>query len=310
MSRYEIDKDFRFREARISARKVVLRVLAWLAGSLTLAVVYYVVLSLFLSTDTERRLSRENRMYARLYPELEEKQQLLEDVVRDLQERDNDIYGEIFHTEAPSLGSSLMDASDSLEERKDLELAVERRAAALSGKAAAVDSHFLAVFARLAGGAPLPPADVPVAGMTYAQTGATTGMKISPFSKVESQHTGLDIIAGQGESVVATADGIVKEIERSGKGLGNYVVIDHGNGYMTRYGHLGDIYVSRGQKVTRGRRIAAVGISGKSLVPHLHYEILRDGVPQDPSRYFFGSLGPKAYSEIAQMAAITEQSLD
>ena len=97
---------------------------------------------------------------------------------------------------------------------------------------------------------------------------------------------------------------------RSGKGLGNVVVLDHGNGYVTRYGHLGNITVSRGQKVTRGRRIAQVGLSGKSLVPHLHYEILRDGVPQDPSAYFFDRLSPLDYAEVVRMGADTEQSLD
>ena len=110
--------------------------------------------------------------------------------------------------------------------------------------------------------------------------------------------------------MLATADGIVRDVTRSGKGLGNVVTIDHGNGYETRYGHLGNIYVSKGQKVMRGKRIALVGISGKSLVPHLHYEVLRDGVPQDPSRYFVASLGPQAFADVAFMAASTEQSLD
>ena len=162
----------------------------------------------------------------------------------------------------------------------------------------------------LAGGQALPPVSLPLEDVSYTLTGASTGERISPFSKVESFHGGLDIIAAQGDPVLATADGIVRDVTRSGKGLGNVVTIDHGNGYETRYGHLGNIYVSKGQKVMRGKRIALVGISGKSLVPHLHYEVLRDGVPQDPSRYFVASLGPQAFADVAFMAASTEQSLD
>ena len=312
MSKYEFDRDFRFRKARTSARKIAFRVMAWIFGTMTLAVLYYIVLSLFISTDTEKRLIRENRMYARLYPELEEKQQLLEDVTLDLQGRDDAIYERIFHTQAPRIdprGTGIVFRQDTVRQ-EDLVEETFRRAEGLRTKTSGVDSSFLSVFAALAGGQALPPVSLPLEDVSYTLTGASTGERISPFSKVESFHGGLDIIAAQGDPVLATADGIVRDVTRSGKGLGNVVTIDHGNGYETRYGHLGNIYVSKGQKVMRGKRIALVGSSGKSLVPHLHYEILRDGVPQDPSRYFVASLGPQAFADVAFMAASTEQSLD
>ena len=296
-----------------SLRRKAGQVLAWLAGSMTVAVLYYVVLSLFLSTDTEKRLIRENRMYARLYPELREKERLLEDATLALTDRDNAIYDQIFHTEAPAVDPTRNDLlsfeKDTLQE-SDLVRETERRAERLSRTAARVEEDFLAVFARLAVNDTIPPLTVPVANLTYAQIGATAGVKISPFSKVESPHGGLDIIAAQGTPVHAAADGTVTDIRRSGKGLGNVVTIDHGNGFVTRYAHLGDILVSRGQKVTRGRQIARVGISGKSFVPHLHYEVLRDGVPQNPADYFPASLSPRAYADVAYMAANTKQSLD
>ena len=148
MSRYELDKNFRFREGRTSVRKAVGQVLMWIVGTMTLAVVYYAILALFFSTDTEKRLSRENRMYARLYPELAQKQQLLGDVTRDLSERDNDIYERIFHTEAPDVSQALETApvltdtvdSDGLEERTAL------RAEALAERTATAESNFLAAF--------------------------------------------------------------------------------------------------------------------------------------------------------------------
>ena len=313
MSQYELDRDFRFRKARRSVRKTTFRVLAWIFGTMTLAVLYYIILALFISTDTQKRLSQENRMYARLYPELEQKQQLLQDVSIDLRSRDDAIYGRIFHTEAPEIdpfgSSGLVFRQDTIRSEV-LVTENSRRTESLRGRTSRVDSCFLAVFDSLARGKALPPASLPVEDLSYTLTGASTGDKISPFSKVETWHGGLDIIAAQGDPVLAAAAGVVSDVSRSGKGLGNVVTIDHGNGYMTRYGHLGNIYVSKGQKVTRGKKIALVGISGKSLVPHLHYEVLRDGVPQDPSRFFFASLGPQAYADVAFMAASTEQSLD
>lgn len=311
MSRYELDRNFRFREGRTSVRKAVGQVLMWIVGTMTLAVVYYAILALFFSTDTEKRLSRENRMYARLYPELEQKQQLLGDVTRDLSERDNDIYERIFHTEAPDVSQTL--AAPVLTDTVDSDGLVERtalRAEALARRTATAESNFLAAFSALAGGRALPPVSLPVDSLSHALTGASAGTKLSPFSKVETFHGGLDIIAAQGDAVYATAAGTVVDVSRSSKGLGNVVVIDHGNGFQTRYGHLGNILVSRGQKVAKGKKIAQVGISGKSLVPHLHYEILQDGVPRDPSAYFFASLSPLEYAEVVRMGAATEQSLD
>ena len=313
MSQYELDRDFRFRKVRRSVRKTTFRVLAWVFGTMTLAVLYYIILSLFISTDTQKRLSRENRMYARLYPELEQKQKLLQDVSIDLRSRDDAIYERIFHTEAPEIdpfgSSGLVFRQDTIRSEV-LVTENSRRTESLRGRTARVDDCFLSVFDSLAKGRAIPPASLPVEDLSYTLTGASTGDKISPFSKVETWHGGLDIIAAQGDPVLTAAAGVVSDVSRSGKGLGNVVTIDHGNGYVTRYGHLGNIYVSKGQKVTRGKKIALVGISGKSLVPHLHYEVLRDGVPQDPSRFFFASLGPQAYADVAFMAASTEQSLD
>lgn len=296
-----------------SLRRKLGRLLAWLAGSMTLAVLYYIVLSLFLSTDSEKRLIRENLMYARLYPELREKERLLEDAVLGLADRDNAIYAQIFHTEAPLIDPERDDLlyfeKDTVRESSIVRV-TEVRAEGLRHAADRVEEDFLAVFARLAANDTVPPLSVPVAELTYAQVGAATGMRISPFSKVESQHDGLDIIAAQGTPVYAAAAGTVTDIRRSGKGLGNVVTIDHGNGYVTRYGHLGDILVSRGQRVAQGRQIARVGISGKSFAPHLHYEVLRDGEPRNPADYFPASLSPQAYADVAYMAANTKQSLD
>ena len=123
-------------------------------------------------------------------------------------------------------------------------------------------------------------------------------------------HTGVDLIAPQGDPVLAVADGIVTDVVTSRKGHGNVVEITHAGGYVTRYGHLADVKVSQGQRVTRGKRIASVGISGNTFAPHLHFEMLKDGEYMDPAAYFFAGVTPDGYAGIQLMASRTGQSLD
>jgi len=94
-------------------------------------------------------------------------------------------------------------------------------------------------------------------------------------------HQGLDFSAPRGTKVVATADGVVSFAGRSGD-YGRMVVVDHGNGWETRYAHLHRIKVEKGDRVRRGRTLGTVGHSGNAGGSHLHYEVRRRGVPVDP----------------------------
>ena len=88
------------------------------------------------------------------------------------------------------------------------------------------------------------------------------------------------------------------------------VVIDHRNGYFTRYAHLADIETARGRSVKRGTRIGYVGVSGNSFAPHLHYEVLRDTLVMDPVNYFFASMTPEEYMNTMILSVATGQSMD
>lgn len=105
--------------------------------------------------------------------------------------------------------------------------------------------------------------------------------RINPVDGVVRPHNGIDIAATQGSPVVAAMDGLVITAARSDT-LGNYVVIDHGNGIITRYGHMERLLVNK-RKVTRGEQIGTVGSTGRSSGPHLHYELLVNGKPIDPT---------------------------
>lgn len=110
------------------------------------------------------------------------------------------------------------------------------------------------------------------------------GRRLSPFTNTMRMHEGIDICARQGTPVKATADGVV--IYAGWKtDYGKMVTLDHGYGYRTRYGHLSKIYVRNGQHVDRGEIVGAVGTTGRSTGPHLHYEVKVNGVPENPKKY-------------------------
>ena len=312
MTHYEFDREsFSFRKATSSIGGILWRTVKWIVAGFSLAAFYYVIISLFISTDVERKLARENRMYEKTYEELLERQKLLEEDIDGLKLRDDDIYHEIFHTKAPPVDPVAALISGGVPQDDDLVGYAARKSVALNVMASDVEENFLRISAAMASkGFVMPPMRVPVDNMTYAQIGAGEGARLSPFYKVPVQHNGLDIIAGQGEPVYASASGTVSDVIHSGKGLGNVVVIDHANGYVTKYCHLADILVSKGQKVSAGKRIASIGISGSSFAPHLHYEVWHDGAPEDPVSFLFASLAPEEYAAASIMSARTEQSLD
>ncbi len=110
------------------------------------------------------------------------------------------------------------------------------------------------------------------------------GYRISPFTGHKQFHEGLDIANRKGTPVIAPANGLVVFTGRKG-GFGKLIIIDHGHGITTRYGHLGKILVKVGQRVKRGEKIAEIGNTGRSTGPHLHYEVRLNGVPVNPRRY-------------------------
>ena len=314
-SQYIFDKDdIKFRKKRTSVWAVIRKILVFFVATVSMAVLYYAVFAVFFSTDEEQRLRDENRMYEREFPALEEKEQLVSDVIEGLMLKDDRIYEEIFHTSAPNMDPlstiGFLSGMDSIPD-SDIVLYADRKITGVEASAEKVEENFRRVMQALSdSGFVMPPMTNPLDEFSFAQTGASVGDKINPFYKVSIRHNGLDMIAPAGQPVHASADGVVSNITRSRKGLGNVVEIDHGNGYTTRYAHLADIEVSKGRKVKKGTRIGYVGVSGNSFAPHLHYEVLRDTVILDPVNHMFASVGPEEYANMLVMSVVTGQSMD
>ncbi len=293
---------------------ILRRILMFIVATASMAVLYYVIFALIFSTDEEKRLREENRTYEREFPVLEEKEKLVSEVVEGLKIKDDRIYEEIFHASAPNVEPlSTVDFFMGVDTIPNSDIVLY--ADAKIGKAAKAAGNVEANFARIMeivrdSGFVMPPMTNPMEDFSFAQTGASVGDKINPFYKVSMRHDGLDLIAPAGQPVHAAADGVVKNVTRSRKGLGNVVEIDHGNGYITRYAHLADIEVVKGRTLKKGSRIGYVGVSGNSFAPHLHYEVHRDTLVMDPVNYLFASVTPEEYVNMLVMSVVTGQSMD
>jgi len=138
------------------------------------------------------------------------------------------------------------------------------------------------------------------------------GTRIHPFHKGLFHHPGIDFVAPRGTEVRATGSGEVVAIHSSKleAGYGNYVDIDHGHGFVTRYAHLDEIRVRYGQHIDKGATLGTVGSSGGSVAPHVHYEVIRDGENTNPVHFMIDRLSSADYKKLTALAKKQNQSLD
>jgi murein DD-endopeptidase MepM/ murein hydrolase activator NlpD len=116
--------------------------------------------------------------------------------------------------------------------------------------------------------------------------GSGFGVRSDPITGRAALHAGLDFPADSGTAIVAAAGGVVLSTEWHPQ-YGQMLEIDHGRGLTTRYAHASKLYVRTGDVVRRGQRVADVGSTGRSTGPHLHFEVLVEGAPQDPARFLY-----------------------
>jgi murein DD-endopeptidase MepM/ murein hydrolase activator NlpD len=154
------------------------------------------------------------------------------------------------------------------------------------------------------------PAIQPVSNKDLERVASGFGYRIDPVYKVTKMHAGLDFTAPTGTPIYATADGKIKLASYNTGGYGNHVVINHGYGYETLYGHMVRIKARAGQSVKRGDIIGWVGSTGKSTGPHCHYEVHKNGTPVDPVYFFYNDLTPEQYDRLLKLAATRNQSFD
>jgi murein DD-endopeptidase MepM/ murein hydrolase activator NlpD len=132
------------------------------------------------------------------------------------------------------------------------------------------------------------------------------GYRSDPFTKKRTAHHGIDMAGPAGLDIHCTGAGIVTYARLNRHGYGKEVIVDHGFGYTSRYAHLNDIYVKKGQKISRGEVVGTLGSTGRSTGPHLHYEIRKDNVAVNPTYFFYENLSSEEYEMLASRASEQE----
>jgi len=154
------------------------------------------------------------------------------------------------------------------------------------------------------------PAIQPIGKKDLVRFGSSFGMRMHPILKVVRIHEGIDLTAARGTNIYATADGTILQAGYRAGGFGKKVLIDHGYGYQTLYGHCNEVLVKPGQQVKRGEVIARVGSTGLSKAPHLHYEVHVNGKPVDPINYYSNDLSAKEFEHMIDMLSHADPSFD
>lgn len=298
----------------------LLKVLGYFAGSLLLAVLYIFVFSHFFGTPSERKLRRENRQLASQYEILNEKMNQMKTVLADLEERDDNLYRTVFEAEPISSavriqGVGGVDRYSELEGFDNSDLIIETAAQldALSKRIYVQSKSYDDLINMAVNKEAMVssiPAIQPISNKDLKRTASGWGWRIHPIYKIRKFHYGMDFTAPTGTEVYATGDGKVLQISKSRRGYGNKIVIDHGYGYRTLYGHLDSFNVKKGQKVKRGDVIAFVGNTGVSTAPHLHYEVRQNDKLVNPLNFYFNDLSPDEYERMIEISLNSGQSFD
>ncbi len=296
------------------------RFLLFFSASLVLSIVLVVIFLQFYETPKMRSLKRENSRLLTQYELMYKNLESIEGVLEDIQHRDDNLYRVVF--EADPIPNSVRKAGFGgvnkyahLESLDNADLVVNTaRKLDVVAKEAYIQSKSYDEVLKLAldKEAMLAsiPAIMPVSNKDLKRTASGWGFRIHPIYKIRRFHYGMDFTAPVGTEIYATGDGVVKDVQSSRGGFGRWVVIDHGYGYETLYGHMNEFNVRKGQKVKRGSVIGYVGSSGTSSGPHIHYEVHRNGKAVNPQYYYFKDLTPQEYEKMIAISSNMGQSLD
>ena len=310
----------RYEKLETPLRVKLLRVLGFLSASIVTAIIIVSIAYKLFPSTKEKMLMRQNDALLQNYLALDEQTKKLQQQLIQLEKRDNEVYRAIF--EANPIPDSAREKE--LEQQKEIQLVqsmsqydlessilqtlnnLMRRMNAQEKSYAQIDQFIKNKEELLA----CTPAIQPLSNKDLKRIASGFGHRIDPVYKTVKFHAGLDFTAPQGTPIYASANGTVKIAAHLGTGYGNHVVINHGYGYETLYGHMYRIKARPGQRVKRGEIIGYVGSTGKSTGPHCHYEVHKNGRPLDPVYFFYNDLSPEQFDRIVKLASVSNQSFD
>lgn len=313
-------KTLSYEKYKLSRWIMLLRGIGVFSFSLILGFVFFLIFNRFVDTPTEKKLKSANVDITAELENLNQRIVSLSSELSKLRNKDNSVYRAIYESEPireqswnESYASS--EKYNAMRKLPNAELLIE-----LNKKLDKLNSDFkvqntsfdqlLSMAANKKDYLSRIPAIQPVANKKLERIGSGFGYRTDPFYRTQRFHAGIDFTAPRGVEVYATADGVVEEVTTEIWGYGQHIIINHGNGFKTLYGHLSKFKVKRGQKVTRGQLIGLVGSTGKSTGPHLHYEVHKNGEKLNPAFFFYNDLSNEEYQQMLERASAPNQSFD
>jgi len=310
----------RYERHIVPTRVILLRVLGFVATAIVTGLIVVAFAFRFLDSPKERVLRLQYEQAVQDFDLLTGKVSGMQQKLSELEKRDNEVYRTIF--EANPVPDSAR--ASQLEKDKEIRLvssmdenqlahSLQNTLNNVISRMRSQEKSYNEIEKMVKNKERLlthTPAIQPINNRELKRIASGFGYRIDPIYKSVKFHAGLDFTAPQGTPIYATADGVVKTAGSSGNGFGKQVVVHHGFGYETLYGHMLRIRARVGQQVRRGQVIGWVGSSGKSTAPHLHYEVHKYGRPVDPIYFFYNDLSPGQYQQILKLASSSNQSFD
>ncbi|MBL7725619.1 MAG: M23 family metallopeptidase [Chitinophagaceae bacterium] len=310
----------RYEKLETPLRVKLLRVFGFVAAALVTAGLISYLAFQFVGSPKERILQQQNKNLKDNYYELLDELESVQNQMKELEKRDNDVYRAIFEANPIPDSARAKELEEKLEIAKveklrdhQLVSSINNTLNNLLSRINSQKKSYDEVDELVKNKEKLlshTPAIQPVSNKDLNRIASGFGYRIDPVYKTTKFHAGLDFSAPQGTPIYATADGTVSTAGNTGNGYGNYVVINHGYGYETLYGHMVRVKARNGQAVKRGEVIGWVGSTGKSTGPHCHYEVHKNGQKIDPIYFFYNDLTPEQFDLILKKAAASNQSLD
>jgi murein DD-endopeptidase MepM/ murein hydrolase activator NlpD len=313
-------KTLSYEKAVTPLRTRVLRVISFLGTASVIGVISVLIAFRFFDSPKEKQLRRELEKMKLQYELANRRVDNLGLVVEDLEHRDDNIYRVVFEAEPipddiRKAGFGGADRYSALEgyDNSKLMISLAQKLDRLSKEMYIQSKSFDEVVKMAKGKEKLLasiPAIMPLSNQDLRHQPSGFGWRTHPIYKTPEFHPGMDFAAPQGTEIYATGDGVVTAADDKSQGYGNRVVIDHGYGYETLYGHMVRSIVKPGQKVKRGEVIGYVGSTGLSTAPHCHYEVHKNGELMNPLNYYRNDLTPEQFAKLVEMASQSSQAFD
>ena len=319
--KYYYDPDtLSYHKIKVKKRDTFKTILYGLFGVLVLMFAGWVGFSQIFESPKEKALKREVVNLKLNYGLLEKKMNQVEDVLTQVQQRDNAIYRTYFEanpipTEQRTAGFGGINRYEALEGFENSAMIIDAtKKLDILSKQLYVQTKSLDEIVKLAKDKDRflqsIPSIQPIKKEDLLRMASGYGWRTDPFTKARKRHKGMDFSAIVGTPVYATGNGVVKRADRRLSGYGKHIEIDHGYGYVTLYAHLSKYRVRRGQRVKRGDIIGYVGMTGRTSGHHLHYEVHKNGRAINPINFYYGNLTPEEFLEMQRIASQEGQSED